>query len=338
MAHDFRPGASDNQRPRRGSHGAPGRAPKRDAAATGRANRASGRPERSGGASEKPPRTGGWAERGGQSRGGQSSGGVPRAGGERISRPKPETTPVAFPPIESDVVPADLDRFARRELAGLSKEDAEFVAKHLVMSSRVVDDDPELAHQHALAAQSRAQRIGVVRETVGITAYLTGDFALCLRELRTHRRLSGDNSHVPMMIDAERGLGRPERGIELAREVDRSALSDAVQVELAIALSGCRMDLGQLDQALVELQIPQLDPKKAFSYSPDLFDAYAVVLEDLGRTEEATLWGQRATAAWEALQARQWDSMDDVGPVVDALAGGDESEGSPPVKKPRERS
>jgi hypothetical protein len=206
------------------------------------------------------------------------------------------------------------------------------------MSSRVVDDDPELAHQHALAAQSRAQRIGVVRETVGITAYLTGDFALCLRELRTHRRLSGDNAHVPMMIDAERGLGRPERGIELAREVDRNSLPDAVQVELAIALSGCRMDLGQLDQALVELQIPQLDPKKAFSYSPDLFDAYAVVLADLGRAEEAAIWGERANTAWEALQAQQWDAQDDVGPIVDALAGGEEPEGSTPPKKPRGRS
>lgn len=192
------------------------------------------------------------------------------------------------------------------------------------MASRVVEDDPALAHQHALAALSKGPRIPVVRETVGITAYLTGDFALCVRELRTHRRLTGSDAQVPMLIDAERGLGRPERGIEVGRGVDREALPAPVQVELAIALSGCRLDRGELDKALVELQIPQLDPSKAFSYSPALFDAYAVVLEELGRADEATLWGERANRAAAALDAadqQQWGEVvviEDGGDLTDA--------------------
>jgi hypothetical protein len=159
---------------------------------------------------------------------------------------------------------------------------------------------------------------------MGITAYLVGDFALALRELRTHRRLAGTNASLPMMIDCERGLGRPERGIELARGVDRTELGDQWAVELAIALSGCRLDLGQTEQALIELQIPQLKPDVAFRYSPDLFDAYAVVLEDLGRVDEAALWGERATRAARALSDKQWGEKDNVGDVVDALAGDEE--------------
>ena len=69
------------------------------------------------------------------------------------------------------------------------------------------------------------------------------------------------------------------------------------RVELAIAMSGARLDLGQTQAALDELEIPQLDPSKAFSYSPALFDAYAVVLDELGRTDEAAEWGRRADLA-----------------------------------------
>ena len=254
--------------------------------------------------------------------GGSSRPGRPAVSKGRPSRvpDKAESAPVAvYPSVLPEVAADQLDRMARRELSGLSKEDADFVAKHLVMASLVVGDDPALAHQHALAALAKGPRVPVVRETLGITSYLTGDFALCLRELRTHRRLSGQNTQLPMMVDAERGLGRPERGIELARGVSREGMPDQWAVELAIALSGCRLDLGQLDQALDELHIPQLDPTTAFSYSPDLFDAYAVVLEDLGRADEAALWSKRADVARKALDDRNVDDYGEVGDVFDTL-------------------
>jgi len=207
------------------------------------------------------------------------------------------------PEIPDDVEPRDLDKGARLELKTLSKENAEWVARHLVMAARLIDDDPELAHQHALSAGRRAGRIGVVRETLAITAYATGDFALALRELRTYRRISGSNDQLPLMVDSERGVGRADRALELGRSVDRSTLSNDVQVSLAIAMSGARLDLGQKDAALAELEIPQLDPNRAFSWSPDLFHAYAEVLEELGRTEQAETWRSRAERAEEAIGA-----------------------------------
>jgi hypothetical protein len=191
------------------------------------------------------------------------------------------------------------------------------------MASRVVDEDPERAHKHAVAAARRAGRIPVVRETVGITAYLLGDFALALRELRTYRRLSGSNDQLPLMVDCERGLGRPDRALELASEVNRSTLSIPVQVELAIARSGARLDMGKADLARAELEIAQLNPDLAYSFSPALFDSYAVVLSELGLDDEAALWGQRADRAAEALaEAAGEDEGEDSVVVVEMLDEG----------------
>ncbi|HWI31753.1 MAG TPA: hypothetical protein VNT50_09695 [Microbacterium sp.] len=205
------------------------------------------------------------------------------------------------PELPDDITPQDLHPSARNELKTLSKENAEGVARHMAMAARLIDDDPELAHQHAVSAARRAGRIAVVRETLAITAYATGDFALALRELRTYRRISGKDDQIALMVDSERGIGRPDRALEVGRAVDRSTLATPVRVELAIAMSGARLDLGQTDRALHELDIPELDPDRAFEWSPALFAARATVLEELGRDDEAAQWRTRAEIAADAL-------------------------------------
>lgn len=227
------------------------------------------------------------------------------------------------PVIAEDVKPGELDRVARSQLKTLSKENAEGVANHLVMVARLIDGDPQLAHKHAISAARRAGRIAVVRETLAITAYTIGDYSLALRELRTYRRISGKNDQLPMMVDSERGLGRPDRALELGRSVERSTLPVEVQVELAIAMSGARLDLGQPELALGELEIPQLDPTTAYSFSPGLFDAYATVLEDLGRTDEAELWWQRSDRAAAALSAAEHGDEDVVEVIEEELPAED---------------
>ncbi len=190
---------------------------------------------------------------------------------------------------------------ARNELKTLQPETADRVAQHLAMVGSLIDEDPELAHQHAISASRRAGRIPVARETLAVTAYHTGDFALALRELRTYRRLTGSQGHLALMIECERALGRPERGIETGLAADLTGLNPEQRVQLAIAMSGARHDLGQQQQALFELEIPELDPSRAFSWSPELFAAYANVLEDLGREEESAKWHARALVAAEAI-------------------------------------
>ncbi|TFD50336.1 hypothetical protein E3T43_18140 [Cryobacterium sp. Hh7] len=240
------------------------------------------------------------------------------------------------PELPDDISANDLDRIARNELKTLTKENAETVGRHLAMAARVIDENPQLAHQHVMSAARRAGRIGVVRESLAITAYATGDFALALRELRTYRRISGSNDQLPLMVDSERGVGRPDRALELGRSVDRSTLSPSVQVGLAIAMSGARLDLGETDAALVELEIPQLNPNTAFSYSPELFAAYAEVLSELGREDEADEWLQRASRADAAIGAsgdddetveiEEMEEDDDAALAAEAADAGDEDD------------
>lgn len=260
--------------------------------------------------------------RDGKPRDGKPRSGAPmRSGDRRPPRPRDDAEPPKprhdDPPIPEDVAANQLDKVARSELKTLSKDNADWVARHLVMAARLIDDDPALAHRHALAASRRAGRIAVVRESVGITAYAVGEFDLALRELRTYRRISGRDDQLPLMVDSERGIGRPEKALELGRSVPRATLDPAVQVALAIAMSGARLDLGQPEAALTELQIPQLDPERAYSFSPALFDAYATVLEDLGRTEEAEQWWQRSDRATIALERAAIPEGEDTVEIID---------------------
>lgn len=227
---------------------------------------------------------------------------------------------------------SDLQKAARIELKTLSKDNAEEVARHLVMASRLIDEDPHAAHRHALAAGRRAGRIAIVRETVAITAYAIGDFALALRELRTFRRISGSDDQIALMVDSERGIGRPDRALELGRSVPVADLSDEVQVGLAIAMSGARLDLGDGAAALRELERAPLDLTRLFEWSPELYAAFAAVYEELADESQAALWRQRADRAADLLDEADHE-QDEVEIVLEAQgADGDDGAGAGPIE------
>lgn len=205
------------------------------------------------------------------------------------------------PELADDIKPSDLDKAARNELRTLSKENADMVARHLVAASRVIEDDPAEALRHALAAGRRAGRVAVVRESVAIAAYASGDFALALRELRTFRRISGSDDQIALMVDSERGVGRPDRALELGRSVDRAVLPLEAQVGLAIAMSGARLDLGDAAAALDELERAPIDLQRIHEWSPTLFSAFATVHEELGDAAEAERWRTRTVNAERVL-------------------------------------
>ncbi|WP_346925592.1 hypothetical protein, partial [uncultured Arthrobacter sp.] len=205
------------------------------------------------------------------------------------------------PQIDDDVTGKELDRATQHQIKTLEDNSAEWVARHLVMAGRLIDDEPELAFQHALAASRRGGRLAAVREAVGLTAYAAGHYGEALREFRTYRRISGSNMHLPVMADCERGLGRPDRALEMARSEEAKDLDAPGKAELAIVAAGARTDLGQLDAAVSELEIVQLDINRAFSYSPRLFRAYAEALAAVGRTAESEKWQRQAVVAENAL-------------------------------------
>jgi hypothetical protein len=189
-----------------------------------------------------------------------------------------------------------LERPILAELRTLSAVNAETVARYLVQVGRLLDEDPEAAYANAMAAQRRAGRVGIVREVTGIAAYRTGRFAEALSELRAAKRLSGAVHLVPIIADAERGMGRPERALEIAAGPDVNRLAAAERVELAIVVSGARRDLGQIDSAVVALQIPELKQERS-PWWPRLAYAYADALAAAGRDEDARIWWLRTVAA-----------------------------------------
>jgi hypothetical protein len=102
-------------------------------------------------------------------------------------------------------------------------------------------------------------------------------------------------------------MNRPDRALKMSREADRKSLTPSVRVNLAIATSGARLDLGENELALSELEIPELNPAKVFDYSPPLFRAYSDTLEVLGRSEEAKKWADLAQRAEVALAGKPED-------------------------------
>lgn len=191
-----------------------------------------------------------------------------------------------------------LDKAARRELLTLSKENADGVACHLVATGEcLAADDLDGALAHAENASRRAGRVAIVREVLGFVHYRRAEWAEALREFRTARRLSGSPHLLPQMADVERGLGRPDRAIELSQEPEARALSAADRVELAIVVSGARRDLGQHDAAAQILrELVRASPPQR-SWSPRLYYAYAEALLELEDSTGAREWLARAVDA-----------------------------------------
>ncbi len=246
--------------------------------------------------------------------------------------PIPESARASFvaePRLPDDIEATDLDPEVRRDLRGLQKDTADSVARHLVAAGGLVDEDPELALEHARYARRRASRIAVVREAAGIAAYHAGEWAEALSELRAARRMGGGPVHVPVMADIERALGRPERAIDLARGPEAAELGTAERIELAIVAAGARRDLGEIDASVLALQIPELDPARREPWSARLFYAYADNLLAAGRESDAVQWfvhSADADAAGETDAARRiaeitGDELDD---DLDDIAFGEE--------------
>jgi hypothetical protein len=213
--------------------------------------------------------------------------------GGALDRPPPA------PPLPDDIDPAELHGDVRAELLPLARGVAEVVARHLVAAGRLIDDDPTEALEHAVAARRLAARIPAVREAVGIAAYRAGEWQTAIAELRTYHRLSGRHTHLALLADCERALGRPERAIDLYRGADRTQLDPAEALELLIVAAGARADLGQHDAAVAMLQVKELSADEPLPWVARLRYAYADALLAAGRQEESREWFARTAAVDE---------------------------------------
>jgi tetratricopeptide (TPR) repeat protein len=102
---------------------------------------------------------------------------------------------------------------------------------------------------------------------------------------------------LPLIADCERGVGRPERAIELSRTPEAAQLEGDDADELRIVVAGARSDLGQHEQALAILSSPTLDSARTGQTAARLFYVYAETLLALGRNQDALQWFINAAAA-----------------------------------------
>ncbi|WP_245690928.1 hypothetical protein [Sinosporangium album] len=107
--------------------------------------------------------------------------------------------------------------------------------------------------------------------------------------------MTGSDAYLPIMADCERGLGRPERALDLVRSREAERLDREGRIELTIVESGARRDLGQLDAAVITLQrLPELRDTRPQPWSARLAFAYADALAHAGHQAAAIEWFERA--------------------------------------------
>ncbi|WP_227015360.1 MULTISPECIES: tetratricopeptide repeat protein [Nocardiopsis] len=254
------------------------------------------RDDRSGGRGRDDRRGGGF--RGGDRRDDRRGGGF-RGGDRRDDRrgPREERDPADIAPqLPEEVSYSQLDAETKRDLQSLPKSLAELIGKHIVTAGMLLDEDPERAYAHASYARRKASRVPGVREASGVAAYTVGKWQEALSDLRAARRMSGRDNFLAIMADCERGLGRPERALEIADDPAAKDLDVADRIELRIVASGARRDMGDAKAALAELRVPELKERRARPWIARLFYAYADVLEELGREDDAREYFSRASA------------------------------------------
>ncbi len=265
--------------------------------------------ERSG---NNPSGRGGRPARGNDQRRGASGGGDQRRGGGKpggraFSRPgrppreerAPRTAEQSVydgPDLPEDISGKELDKQVAAQLKGLPEKLASRVARHLVAAGMLVDEDPETAYQHALAARARAPRLAVVREAAGEAAYAAGHYSEALADLRAAKRMNGATDYLPIMADCHRALGQPQQAIKLAQSPSVANFAAPAKAEMTIVEAGARRDMGQLDAALRVLEQAPLMNKSREAWVVRLRYAYADTLEAAGRPTEALTWFHRTDA------------------------------------------
>jgi tetratricopeptide (TPR) repeat protein len=237
----------------------------------------------------------------------KTSGGRPQRGGQ--DRRQPERRRAADPAqrtkdqqaydgpdLPEGVTGDELDRSVTSQLKGLPEKLAARVARHLAAAGLFIDQDPELAYRHALAARARAPRLAVVREAAGEAAYVAGHYAEALADLRAAKRMNGATAYLAIMADCHRALGQPDQAVKLAKSPSVASFAPAAKAEMTIVEAGARRDMGQLDAALRILEQAPLSSKSRESWVVRLRYAYADALEAADRPEDALAWFHRTQA------------------------------------------
>ena len=226
------------------------------------------------------------ARRGGQDKRRQQQPGKHSRGYDRPRKMKE-------PEIPEGVTGRILSGPVLQQLSPLSREHREVVSNHLAAAGTLIDSDPETAYQHARYAVESAGRIAATREALGLVAYRLGKYEEALRELRTHKRITGATENIPVIADAERGRDKPQKALDMFAEAQQSDFDPQTWIEFVLVVAGAHMDFDNLPaaKALIEAQgFTGHAPGSAVR----LLSMYADILRAQGETETGDKYEQLA--------------------------------------------
>ncbi|MFC0360139.1 tetratricopeptide repeat protein [Kytococcus schroeteri] len=206
------------------------------------------------------------------------------------------------PAIPDGVTGQALGQVVWDELKTLSKDNMKGVAAHIECAYLFLDEDLDAALAHAETASRRAGRVPSAREALGTVHYARGEWSDALRELRTAMRLGGTTHLLPLVADCQRGLGRPEKALELAESREAQHLSAESLVEMAIVLAGAHRDLGNPAAAVAMLETPAGRVKSSDPMAGRLWFALAEALQEQG-DDRAAQWYAKAESVGETGEA-----------------------------------
>ena len=163
---------------------------------------------------------------------------------------------------------------------------------------------------------ARAGRVAVVREALGIAAYYVEKYDEAVRELRTHRRISGSNDNIALIADAERGRGKPEKALELLKNSEELDLDNDTHTELVIVAAGAKSDLDDIAGARRLIEAEDFTQKPSGGLVR-LMAAYSEVLRIDGEPELADKYEELSRRTAKATGTLFGDEMPDLNAGVE---------------------
>lgn len=150
-----------------------------------------------------------------------------------------------------------------------------------------------------LGEQSKhiALRAVPAREFLGLAYYHAGRWQEAQRELAAFRRLSGSNAQNPVLADAYRAMGKPEKAVELCDQMDARIVEPAAYYEGAIVAAGALADMGRVEEGIERLKKLELSPPMAEPHHVRAWYVLGDLLERRGRFTQAREWFEAVVSA-----------------------------------------
>lgn len=150
-----------------------------------------------------------------------------------------------------------------------------------------------------LGEQSKhiALRAVPAREFLGLAYYHAGRWQEAQRELAAFRRLSGSDAQNPVLADAYRAMGKPDKAVELCDQMDARSVEPAAYYEGAIVAAGALADMDRVEEGIERLRKLDLSPPSAEAHHVRAWYVLGDLLERRGRFTQAREWFEAVVSA-----------------------------------------